>query len=164
MQKNRRSSGFGSFGLLGQLGQLGVLGLLSFGALLCGCKDQNLQKECAAFPGYAREATGRAAAAVPEATRKAQTSPAERAAWHRKLASAFEQEQSAAPRFTQERVKGFESKLKQAYGMTAAALRKTADGFEKNDKELVEQGQRDDVNATGVRDAVVADAERNCAQ
>lgn len=130
--------------------------------LVVGCKDKALEAECQRFPAFVSAATARAAAAVPMEQRQRQQTGADRAAWHRQLAAAFEQESKAPATFKTPKVQAYEAQVKQAYALSAAALRKTADGMEKADKALVEQGQVDDVKATGARDQVLKAVEQGC--
>lgn len=136
---------------------------LSF-ASFSACKDQAQQKECAKFRSTMIESAERAAAAVPSEVRQRETAPPQRAAWHRKLADAFEQESSKPAQFTDPRLQGFESQIKKSYAQTAAALRKTADGFDKGDKTLTEQGQIEDAKANGERGQILVEADKSCAK
>jgi len=144
--------------------------LVSLGGLLClmafgsGCnrEEKKLAAECAAFLKYGTESGARAQAAVPMEERPKATTGPDRAAWHRKLAAAYEEESRKPAQFTHPRIADFEAQLKQTYVTTATALRKTADGFEKSDRALVEQGQIEDSAATSARQAVTDQAARSC--
>lgn len=130
--------------------------------LLMGCKDQLLQEECSKFRSAAGAASERAAAVVPSEQRERESAGPQRAAWHRKLADAFEQESTKPPQFKNERVQGYEAQLKKTFAQTAVALRKTADGFDKGDKTLVQQGQVEDVESNGARSKLLLEVDKSC--
>lgn len=142
-------------------GLVGILGLLSLASGSSGCKDKGAE-ECARFTKYSEESGARAMGAVPMGERQSATTGPARAAWHRKLADAFEAESRRPAEFTSAPMQDFEVRLKGTYTQTATALRKTADGFDKSDKTLVEQGQIADSEATTARQAVSTAVQQSC--
>jgi hypothetical protein len=139
----------------------GAFCLLSF-SYGCNREEKKLATECAAFLKYDSESGARAQAAVPMEERPKATTGPDRAAWHRKLAAAYDEESRKPAQFTHPRIADLEARLKKTYVNTAAALRKTADGFEKSDRALVERGQIEDGEATSARQAVTDEAARSC--
>jgi hypothetical protein len=126
------------------------------------CRSSATPGECAAFGRFTAASIARADGSVPDAERNAAHSAAEIAAWHKKLARAYDAEAETAPSFSSPKVKDYEAHYKRTYALSASALRKMADGLERGDKGTYRAGTDEETAAGRERQRIVDDWTRHC--
>jgi hypothetical protein len=131
---------------------------------VAGCKPGAADNECAAFGRFTDESSARANAAVPDAERNLAHSASEIAAWHKKLARAYDVEAATPGRFVSPKVKDYEAHYKRTYALTASALRKMADGLDRGDKDVYRAGGDEETAAGRERQRIIDDWTRHCSE